>query len=601
MRANLTMLTSIQFHLLAKMQTKPYGIQDILQSECADTIREAVTARRQAKNQKSGRLMELMPSLIDTIPTRNVCDQTVDCYMRTFEPIFRILHVPSFRKEYVEYWASKKPAQDAFLMKLIMVITIGSVFLPDRTLVNDIRFSAQEWVYVVQWWLVGVTERQAMSLNGVQIFCLLLLARQTNSLGGASSIASEGLTKLAFTVGLHLDPRTFPSMSRFESEMRRRLWITVLEIMTMTALNSSLPLTISPDEFSLRMPTDIADSDIESDACEHGVGTGDSSSSSIDCSIQLLWAKSLHLRMQICRQLNNVTRNMSYQETLEHGKSMKTYCLEIVAHFHQKSSAQSRGLASDFHRKFLDSYLRRIILLLHRPFAIQARKKPQFFLARKIALEASIAISSNGNLMDLASGGFDDYAASCITGSGLFKGLLGPDVICAIASEIFMQMEEEEEEGIQPGATTSVGANPLVLLSRRLSRINREPLMQLLKSIREQWRHIIRMGRPSLKQYIFLSMILCHIGALENGDDPKSATLKAMKEVLQECTVMLHESGAYSDASDSATAWTSDTSPFDSYATELFGFEFSTLEPLMCLDVPDWLQAPQDVAMSRGM
>ena len=42
------------------------------------------------------------------IPRREVSDQLVSHYLRTFEFAYRILHIPSFQAEYARYWDDLK-------------------------------------------------------------------------------------------------------------------------------------------------------------------------------------------------------------------------------------------------------------------------------------------------------------------------------------------------------------------------------------------------------------------------------------------------------------------------------------------------------------
>ncbi|KAJ2989056.1 hypothetical protein NUW58_g3659 [Xylaria curta] len=298
-----------QFNVLSQMQSKPYSVVDGVQVEANGAMLEGASARRRAKAHRTKLLQEPMPELCESIPARSICDQVIDGYLRTFEPMFRILHVPSFMREYESYWSQAEAAHNEFLMKFTMVLTIGAIFLPDRTVANEIKRTARNWVYAVQWWLTGPTERDAMSIDGIQVFCLLLLARQTSALGGTASIITEALSKLSFTVGLHVDPR-FLSVTPFESELRRRLWLTVLELTAITSLNSTLPLLLHVSDYNVPLPSNIADSKLRENETE--ASQEQTKHEGLDCSIQLMLAKSLRLRMQIIRELNDTSREAAH-------------------------------------------------------------------------------------------------------------------------------------------------------------------------------------------------------------------------------------------------------------------------------------------------
>ncbi|KAF2966493.1 hypothetical protein GQX73_g7098 [Xylaria multiplex] len=527
------------FNVLSQMQSKPYSVVDGVQLEANSAMLEAASARRRAKSRGAKLLQEPMPGLRGSIPAKDICDQAIDGYLRTFEPMFRVLHVPSFMREYDRYWTQTELVQNGFLMKLTMVLTIGAIFLTDRSVANDIKRTARNWVYTVQWWLTGPTERDAMSIDGVQVFCLLLLARQASALGGTASIMTEALSKLSFTIGLHIDPRFHTSATPFESELRRRLWLTVLELTTITSLNSTLPLLLYAGDYEVPLPSNIADSKL---------GKPDKSETSrepcikheeLDCSLQIMLAKSLRLRMQIVRELNDQSREASHEKATSLSNNLQTHCRELAAYF--QPSGQDTPLARGFHEKFLDTYFRRLILFLHRPFAQQARREARYLVSRKTCLDSSLIMASHTEAMDLPGGALDDFSCCCISGSGMFKGALGQDVILGVSLEIVTQLEEE---GLDDSRRACARMDPLALLARSY----RKPLMQYLRHVREQWKQVILLGRPSLKQYLFGSCILAQIEAMEAGRDVKPAILETIRRCLRECTGFLRESPAYGSA-----------------------------------------------------
>ncbi|TGJ80937.1 hypothetical protein E0Z10_g7835 [Xylaria hypoxylon] len=538
------------------MQSKPYSVVDGAQLEANSAMLEAASARRRAKSHGAKLLQEPMPGLRESIPAKGICDQAIDGYLRTFESMFRILHVPSFMREYDGYWTQAEPAQTEFLMKLTMVLTIGAIFLTDRSMANDIKKTARNWVYAVQWWLIGPTERDAMSIDGVQVFCLLLLARQTSALGGTASIITEALSKLSFTIGLHIDPRFHTTATPFESELRRRLWLTVLELTTINSLNSTLPLLLSAGDYQVPPPSNIADSKLGKTNDSVTPQEQRTKHEELDCSLQIMLAKSLRLRMQIVRELNDASRESSYEKVIALSNSLQTHCRELAAYFQpDKTEGQNAPMTRGFHEKFLDTYFRRLILFLHRPFAHQARHDARYLPSRKICLDSSLIMASHTEAMDLPHTALDDFSSCCISGSGLFKGALGQDVILGVSLEIVTQLEEE---GLSDPRHVSTRTDPLVLLAQSY----RKPLVQYLRHVREQWKQVI--------------LLAGRIEAMEARHDVKTTMLETIRRVLRECTAFLRESPAYGSGGDVACEWMDDTSP-EAIDAIYFGFDFNAL------------------------
>ena len=120
---------------------------------------------------------------------------------------------------------------------------IGSCFYRDEHGDHGtLRDLARTWILHAQTWLGVAYDKGQLGLVSVQVHCLLLLARQVNGLGGDLTWVSAGaLTRTAMSMGLHRDPNVFPNVTPFFAEMRRRLWLTVLELDVQASLDSGTP------------------------------------------------------------------------------------------------------------------------------------------------------------------------------------------------------------------------------------------------------------------------------------------------------------------------------------------------------------------------
>ncbi|KAH8673277.1 hypothetical protein BX600DRAFT_203011 [Xylariales sp. PMI_506] len=570
-----------QFQVLAKLQSPADTHRGHSRTEITTTTKEAMKLRQTVKSQRSVDINDPVPNLVDTIPPKDICDLLLDHYLRLFEPMFRVVHVPSFKEEYERFWDRQSSPDTPFLLKLAMILALGSIFDHDRNRSDQIHNVAQSWVYAAHWWLTGPTGRIAMSLDGVQIFCLWLLACQANSLGGATSISTESLTKLAFTIGLHLDPSGIHSLSEFQREMRRRLWTTVLELSVMTSLDSTLPLLISTDDFTCGPPSNFNDTDFGPQTqvmpAPHPIDER------TDTSLQLLLHRSLESRLRAVRKLNNLGPILSYEETVQIGNQLKQHCRQTVAFFRRRSL--NDGPSAEFHRDFIDSYLRRYTLFVHRLYALQARKDPRFLFARKIVLESSQIIASHAENMHLPSAVVDDFLLLAMRGSGLFKGPLSQDVIVSLGLEVATQIEEER--GFDETCDHATVSEDPVL---QLARATRQPLIDMLRHIREQLREVIALGRPSCKRYIVLTTMLTHIEAMESTvADPRGEALSSMVSAVRDCHRMLRQMILQGSEASPDMEWSVDTSPDWMNSLGFTGFELDFMDPCLSLEVVETL------------
>lgn len=106
---------------------------------------------------------------------------------------------------------------DMTTLKVQLVIAIGSglsggTALPPSS--KDAHHIACQWVFAAQDWLAAPLEKSRLNLDCIQIQCLLMLARQVLSIGNDLCWVAMGtLLRCAMQLGLHRDPKHFPSMS----------------------------------------------------------------------------------------------------------------------------------------------------------------------------------------------------------------------------------------------------------------------------------------------------------------------------------------------------------------------------------------------------
>lgn len=526
-----------------------------------DTIKEGRELRRSIKAQRSVRLNEPVSDLRSTVPPKEECDELVRCYLRTFEGVCRVIHVPSFWSEYEDFWTRSGTDSDTspFLVKLVLVLAIGTVFRPSGG--NDAYAQqVQKWIYAAQWWLAGPSEKSTANIDGLQTMCLVLIARKACGLGSSPWVSTGSLMRAAMTMGLHRSPTNFPSLSQLQAELRLRLWATVVELGLQDALESGTPALI-PVHFDSVVPLNVDDNDL-------GPDTASASASAItdqvtDTSVQILLQESVQLRMQILNVIHD-GKGQSYQQALDLGGKMRAVCQNARAFLHSANTRRRRGFSlelGEFHAKFIACQLHWYILALYMPFLVQARKDPQYYYARKACLESASVIVSYADTSQLPpQSPVGDFLRLCLSGKGSFKGPLGLDVISALCLEIVTQLEEDLPPGL-PGA----GGNSF----DGLADASRDHLIEILEQIKNHLFHTIASGTPSMKRFGLLSAVLGQIHAMKTGQDLKRAVYDAATQSFKECLAALQMSTARLDTVDGADR--DNMSGYDIYDPTLSG------------------------------
>ncbi|KAJ5721300.1 uncharacterized protein N7483_009234 [Penicillium malachiteum] len=497
-----------QFRLLRQVKNTA-SWSDAEHNEISMSLAESRKLRHHIKNRQAPRLVDPAPGLLNDLPSRRTCDELVQHYFCTLELIYRVVHIPSFYREYENFWDEPQSASRSFVFKLLLILAIGSVFHCKPGPLNELGLPVQRWAYAAQWWLSGPFQKEIGNLEGLQVYCLLLICRQAYAMGKETNWMSAGkLLRMAINQGLHRDPSHFATISIFDGEMRRRIWATIIELNIQFSIDSAMPPLISEGDFDTRPPANVDDEELDqSITILPPLQLPDIFTVS---SLQILLLKSFPTRLKIAKVINECNGAQVYERALQLGNGLTTACKEMAGlmHTYISRTRKSRFKPTPFHHRIMDTVLRRFLLNLHRPFTIQASKDPRFYLSRKISLDSALIMASYGDIPIVPGTELQPYQyfqRLALSGAGSFKAHLSLDVIIVISLELITQIEEDysaQPSGSSPITPTAVD---------QISQAARVPLVQALDRIKGHLYESLAAGIPSTKRYCLLAGVLAQI------------------------------------------------------------------------------------------
>src|SRR3569833_655075 len=485
-------------------------------------LRVAIKTQRQQMRRVYHDVIDLARSF----PDRETCDHLVRSYLRTLEPVFRVVHIPTLWDEFRCFWdwhlaqpSAFEPPTRLATAKLALIFAIGHVFREDLMETSQLSRVAQDWICTAARWLTEKPfDKSASSMEALQVHCLIIIARQLWSLGSEAWNSAEALLRAALGQGLHLDPSHFPSLSVFQSEMRRRIWYTTLELEAQTSLDSSMPLLLSGSDFDVKPPANIEDTGLEPNMTLRDLDPLPSGRHT-DCSLSILLSTSVRTRLQLVRQLNNLQAAQSYDSVIQLSTQLRTAIREMTAYFRTRTQSEPR--VTVFHEKIIDIYLRRYLVFLHRPFVLQARTDPRYYLSRKLCLESCTAIASQAECLNLPVEPDNDLARLFIAGRGFYRGPLSLDLVTTLGIELATQLEEETAER---GTDADTDTDPL----SQAARASRTRLIGIIEHIGTQLREVMALGHPGTQRFYLTSAVLSHLRAHESGRSVREAVFETM-------------------------------------------------------------------------
>ncbi|KAI9699963.1 MAG: hypothetical protein M1836_002497 [Candelina mexicana] len=372
------------------------------------TLHKATTRRRAtAETSSFAGTRSALSRLATLLPSRKVSDRLVEIYFKNFETNFRILHAPTFMRDYetfIENRDSTSALVNRFLPQLIAVLGVATSLDESEGLdnrVSEALLSATSSCGLVQDWLNGLDWKNRIQISTLRTQTLLLVVHQTRSTRNDDLWNATGmLVRSAMTMGLHREPTEAQSISIFDAEQRRRLWMTIVELDLQASLTSGMPATIGENDFTCSSPANIDDSELFEDMTQR------SSSRPLDVwtdsLFQVTLAESLPLRLRAVRLVTNITTNTGQNEILALGRQIEQ-CLRdlpkvLRCNYASRDECQKPGLL--FGRVMLDTYIRRVLLCLYRPLLLQAAKEGTFLETRKTCIQSSLIILSQQDVFD---------------------------------------------------------------------------------------------------------------------------------------------------------------------------------------------------------
>jgi hypothetical protein len=453
------------------------------------------------------------------LPPKEVADALVEIYLRTFETIYRVLHIPTFMREYDALWLSNGAPDMAFLVQLKLVFAIGATMYDDSF---SLRSSAIRWVHEAQTWISEPEFKARLNIQFLQTSILLLFARENVGVDADLVWISAGqLLRTAVYMGLNRDPTYLPKRTTFATEMRRRLWNTIMEVTISTSMASGGPPLFSLDDFNTHPPGNFDDEQLMSD---DPIPKPDETFTQM--SLALALRKLFPLRLAIIRSLNALGAYMTYQETIHVDSELRSAYKAICQAF--KPYGPATG-TPQFGIRTLDWLVRSYLVALHRQFFAEAINETAFAFSRRVVVENSLKIWCAIHPSPLMvtpdkepNTTQQDVSRLALCGSGPWRSSAMQACII-ISSELKIQLQEED------------GLGPVPL---------RRDLLSAVEEYRNWNLKCVEAGETNTKGYLTTCLIYALITALMMGtpkDKVPHMLLQAAEEAEARCLSILEE------------------------------------------------------------
>jgi Fungal specific transcription factor domain/Fungal Zn(2)-Cys(6) binuclear cluster domain len=329
-------------------------------------------------------------SLLALVPDKQTADKLVQEYVDYFESTYRVLHVPSFMRQYESFWQAPNQALTEFLVVLLLVLaTVYCVSTGDdkfngRSSVR--RETAAKMIDSCDAWL-NVQSQKHVTLITYQVNVLLFLARRMNCIKIKREWAGAGhLLRIAQAAGFHREPTLLSTkISVFDQEMRRRLWATILELELQMSIDRGMPSAVSADGWDCRAPSNIDDEDFDIPSNE--LPPQKSLIKYTRSSFLALAQQSAPLRIELLARANSIRSNLQLEEVLVYDAKLRQM-LDDLPDWNVGTAITKAQLARTLTRLQLLEFL----IIVHQPFATQTLSQTRYFYSRASTRDAASSI-----------------------------------------------------------------------------------------------------------------------------------------------------------------------------------------------------------------
>ncbi|VUC32720.1 unnamed protein product [Clonostachys rosea] len=470
------------------------------------------------------------------IPEKPLADAFLENYFSHFEGWLRVLHVPSFRSEYIKFWQQRDTVNQIFVLQLQLCMALGITVHPDCLIWKN---AANQWIHEGRRWLQDSFERakKKPSFEEVQLACLVLIAEANASENDQMHqcwVSVGQLVRRSMYLGLHREPRhVLPNPSVIQAEMRRRLWMTVLELNLMLSLQAGQPTLVYPSDYDICPPSNMTDEELtnEPDETRSSEGIGSSANKQTRTTPQLALFDSFLLRSELVNKLNGIGQTMSYDEVLRFHKELS----KAKGRMQQKFRAGDTATASTnfAHNSIANILLSRYLLALHLPVLGRSIRNPTFHFSRRFCITASIEMvkvsgileSGQGSGPRASNGVLPSLKTLFVNSPGLFRHI-AIQAIFALSLELVTSQEEEHE---------NTGAFPVW---------DTAELFRFLKAAESWCADRLQAGISDHLGYCFVGACLAYarsLGADESATDLDQVVVQAALRNVENCSRMMRE------------------------------------------------------------
>ncbi|KAL5086876.1 hypothetical protein Trisim1_008625 [Trichoderma cf. simile WF8] len=208
--------------------------------------------------------------LLDVYPDAQLALRLWNVYVRSVDPVLKILHIPTIQSAVVATILDARSAQPSLVALTFAIYYAAVTALCHHDCDEPADLSWEKPVLLKHYQtaldrlLVTPDFMKRPDMTGLQALAIYVTCSRANELGRPVWVLNGLVIRLAQSIGLHRDGASL-KLSLFESEMRLRLWWHLCVLESRASEDQGFQPTIDITNTGLRLPLNVNDDQIYPD------------------------------------------------------------------------------------------------------------------------------------------------------------------------------------------------------------------------------------------------------------------------------------------------------------------------------------------------
>lgn len=297
------------------------------------------------------------------------------------EGTHRFFHLPTLYQEIAAFWSCQKTPGYDWFAQFFMVLALGCRALDSKVRLTLDSPSIGTFVSLARMCLEKADYASKANNNIIRSLCLMAIAVQTSSYSCRNIDSSGAWLNIAvghcLRLGHHEASHSDSSTTCFDAYLASRVWTTAAYLQLQQSMNSGTAALLQPSNFEKRGPlANLDDEDVRPSHCHCSwlVSRTPQGASFTGGTYQALLSESLPAAAEIVHAANSIggdSPKLSYATTMQHDAVFHRL-LSVTARVYDSAGSTSNSRTSLWkqnQRLLLDTFFRRMLLILHQPFA----------------------------------------------------------------------------------------------------------------------------------------------------------------------------------------------------------------------------------------